>query len=296
MLREIKTAKWDAELTAHPCDRFNNAELTLTLKLFLQQVNPPGDARQGTHHDYGDATEPTRRTIRWTDAAWRSWTQRFVKTAGDFWHGKFWLITHTDVTPLFWNVARIQGIAIPWPSMDFFDRDVRYRPNVWCRFKLQLVNDAASAHHSIDVVRLHPSERWFGSHSTLYDNLDTQPAEKRRDSRRRRVVQRAHVHEVGHLLGLDHVDVGQPHCPVGGNTNAADCYGIADDDMHDVMGSGMQLRVRHAAPWREAMVQLTGVGSVADALHWQAVMRRHYPRTEADVAANRHVTTRPSRN
>lgn len=79
------------------------------------------------------------------------------------------------------------------------------------------------------------------------------------------IMQAAHVHEIGHLLGLGHVDIGKPHCPVSGDTNARACYGVADVDKNSVMGGGIRLRDEHAMPWRRAIIQLTGVGSAASA-------------------------------
>lgn len=129
-------------------------------------------------------------------------------------------------------------------------------------------------------------------------------------------MQRAHVHEVGHLLGLDHVDVGKPHCSSSGDTNAAACYGVADDDMKAVMGSGMQLRAENAYPWREALRSFALADLITAAFNplpgfvprptlqmpitslfsvWPAKMQRHYPRTAAEVQAGKMITVRPSR-
>jgi hypothetical protein len=282
MKQRLSTAQWEAELNTDVCDPYTNAELTIQLRLGFRQINPAGGAAEGTYHDYGDSTEPNRRIIRWTPGAWARWTQSMVASAQSYWHGRFWLINN-------------------FPVLEYDVRGTRYRPNVWCRFTATATTiDPAiygpwDVHHIIDVVRLHQSENWFGSHSTLYDSRDTESVRKARDSRGRAIMQRAHVHEVGHLLGLGHVDEGQPHCPIGGNTNAAACYGIADDDMRNVMGSGMALTADLAKPWRRAMVQLTGRGNADTPTDWQSKLNRHYPRTSAEITANRSITSRPSR-
>lgn len=147
----------------------------------------------------------------------------------------------------------------------------------------------------IDVVRLDSTETWFGSHSTLYDSLDTNSVRKETDSAGRPIMQRAHVHEIGHLLGLAHIDVGKAHCPATGNTNASACYGVADSDKRTVMGDGMTLRTSFATPWRRAVVQLTGEGHVATGNDWKARMRRQYPRTPGEALAHMEITSRPVR-
>lgn len=298
MKKKLTFSKFDAELDTDCCDPYNNAELTLTLRMGFRQIDPSGGSDRGTYHDFGDATEPTRRIVKWTPAAWTSWKRNFISSAQSFWTGKFWLINDSASFPY------TKGAAT-------------YFPNVWCRFKLE-GNEATVAgnHHTIDVVRLDPRESWFGSHSTLYDSKDTNSVQKATTSRGKKVMQRAHVHEVGHLLGLDHVDVGKPHCPASGDTNARVCYGVADRDMVSVMGSGMELRLENAYPWREALRYfalnelasailsplsvLFGQASLALPVAsltsvWPAKLKRHYPRTEAELKAGKDITLRPTR-
>lgn len=295
MKKKVKLAKCEAELKSDMCDRYNNAELTIILKIHLKQVNPAGGAASGTYRDYGKATTPQRRIVRWTPASWGRWKRRFTTSAEKFWHGRFWLINNHAATPSYRHCYDSPSMCLCHTSLDFEDQGVMYRPNIWCRFDLQVVGTAAEAHHSIDVVRLHQSEKWFGSHERLYDSRDIDRAHKRTDSQGKKVMQRAHVHEIGHLIGLPHVDVGKAHCPSTGNTNAGVCYGITDDDMNDVMGAGMQRKAWHAKPWRAGIVKITGAGTVGNVTDWVAVTKRHYPRTLDEVRQGKQITKRPQR-
>lgn len=277
MKKRISTASWDALLDTDVCDAYNNADLTITLKMGFKKINPPTGTAVGTYNDYGDASSPSRKIVRWSAAEWAGWKNNFIRSAEKYWHGKFWLANN-------------------FSALEFDHKGVKYRPNIWCRFNL--VGGDASAgkyHHVIEVVRLHKKENWFGSHAKLYDSLDTNLVRKGTDSKGKPIMQRAHVHEVGHLLGLGHVDIGKPHCLATSNTNAGSCYGVADADKFSVMGQGMQLRPKHANPWRRAITQLTGKGNVAIASDWNQKTTRHYPRTLAEAVAKKHIITRPKR-
>ncbi|MCF6445764.1 hypothetical protein L1065_13505, partial [Nereida sp. MMG024] len=111
----------------------------------------------------------------------------------------------------------------------------------------------ASNHHNIEVVRLGKSETFFGSHSRLYDSGDIDAVSKGRDSKNNKIMQKASVHEIGHLLGLGHVAIGSKNCPSTGDTNKAPCYGVTDFEKNSVMGRGMKVRKSNAKPWKDAM-------------------------------------------
>jgi hypothetical protein len=267
-------AQYDIELDTDICDPYTNANLTISLSLGFRQINPAGGANEGTFNDYGDPTATARRIIKWSTGAWANWKKNFVASAQAYWTGKFWLVNEH-------------------PLYEFVNKGVSYRPNIFCRFVLKGSDvSVGSHHHTIDVVRLHASESWFGSHSRLYDNRDTDSVEKGRDSAGRPIMQRAHVHEIGHLLGFGHVDEGKAHCPPGGNTNASACYGMADVDKYSVMGQGMVYNASHAMPWRKSIVTLSGRGSVGSATDWAPKLVRHYPRTAAEAAARSAILTK----
>ncbi len=231
----LKLAKFDAELNTTPCNARNNADLKLTLRLGFRQINPAGGAATGT---YNDANPLSRKIVKWSAPAWTAWKNNFVRSAQDYWSGSFWLINNLG-------------------ACAFRDNGQIYFPNFYCLLDLIGSDANVGTHHFvIDVVRLDPSETSFRSHSTLYDSEDTKPTSVRTDSKGKPIMQSTHVHEIGHLLGLGHVDIGKPHCPASGNTNAAKCYGVADQDLNSVMGAGMQLRNSHAQPWQGALMQL----------------------------------------
>ncbi|MFG0273575.1 MAG: hypothetical protein ACF8QF_00800 [Phycisphaerales bacterium] len=260
---------FDAELNLDSCDRYNNAELTIFLRVHLRQRNPAGGAATGTANDYGRATGTPRRIVRWDDSAWRRWTANYQRTGERFWTGKFWLMTPRN-----------------YADLDYEDRGLTYRPNIWCRMRLSVLDSPANAHTTIDVVRLDPRETFFGSHARLYDSRDLSPTNKGASMR-----QRAHVHEIGHLLGLGHSAQHRQACQSTGDTNSPICYGTNAHETDEVMGGGMNLEQWNAEPWMKAMQGITGQPQHS----WAPMMRRHYPRSSEDVAANRFPTARPNR-
>jgi hypothetical protein len=284
MIIRRNNARFAIELDTDVCDPYTNANLTLTLQLGFSQINPAGGAATGTYNDYGDATETARRIIRWDAASWQAWKANFAASAQDYWNGRFWLIN---------NMAETRCDRF---GLMFNARGRSYAANIYCRMRIRYADGRnAGDNHHIDVVRLAPGESFFGSHSTLYDSRDTMRVRKADDSRGRPIMQRAHVHEVGHLLGLDHVDVGQPHCPVGGDTNRQACYGHDDASLNAVMGSGMTLTPECALPWRNAIISITGFGASTNSTDWAPRTERHYPRSIEEVQRRVQVTTRVRR-
>ena len=79
----------------------------------------------------------------------------------------------------------------------------------------------------------------------------------------------AHLHEVGHLLGLPHPGEGsEPGCVAG---DEMVCY-AADPD--SVMGLGGDFRLAQARPWLRAIALITGTRQHS----WAASKHRIHPR------------------
>ena len=89
--------------------------------------------------------------------------------------------------------------------------------------------------------------------------------------------QRPYLHEIGHMLGLEHIDSGKSHCPEGSNPNLGPCYGKAPVDQRTVMGGGMGLIPFFALPWQKAMIKLTGLGTQRYSGDWEPRMTRILP-------------------
>lgn len=210
-----------------------NCGLNLYLKVFLNKINPANGAATGTAPDW-DTTNtpgsPARNIVRWGDAEFTAWAQRYQRECQAFWDTRFWLCPPATCSQL-----------------DFRQNGVMLRPNIRCGLHLTLVSSASAADHTIDVVRLADTETFFRSDSAHYDNRDIDATTTNAGFR-----QRAHVHEVGHILGMGHSNEGDASCV---NNNPV-CY--ANDN---VMGGGESIAPWNASPWQKAMQAVTGINS-----------------------------------
>jgi len=248
-----------------------NAWLTLTLRVHLNFVDPPGHGAPRVVNvggksfaaDHGGWLFPI---LPWTPAAKRPFVRHF-KEAGRLWNHNFALYTPKHYAGL---------------DIRNHDRPVlfgkRIRCNVLCLFDLKLVKASDSPHQTINLYNIDPSvtsvkhkdtgasqtvtANQFRSDAANYDSFDLAPAHTATvfDNTCKCMTpihQNTILHEVGHSLAQPHIaglqgdptcaygapTQGQPHCYVSGRRN--------------VMGNGNDFWPINAYSWKQRIAEHT---------------------------------------
>jgi len=240
--RQNQMGTFDADLNPDVRNRTTNADLTLYIRINFQKIDPtPGVT---TYSDADGTAVPIR---AWTNSEWITWKRRFLTDCQRKWNGKFWLRT-----PATYN-------RLNWP-----ETSPTHRCNLYCRFEISEQSNSHGAHAVIPVVKV-SRRHFFRSHMLLYSSNDLHAERLTRGTNFF-----THVHEIGHLIGLDHPGIAAAGCSNGGE---AVCYAAPDGDDRGIMGRGSQPRTTHAEPWRKAAAALTGVSKN----QWTASLSRVYP-------------------
>ena len=226
-----------------------NVTLKIQLRVCLQQVPA------GVIHDH---TGVPWQTPGWTDIGWRNF-KTSVKSYAEFWfNNRFWL-----------------QAPFTYDGFDFIDIEgMTIRRHVACQFEMIVLSDPQFAHHVVKVVNFpagNDAYKGFRSNAGLWDVYDMQWASFK-DSKGTTHHQIVMLHELAHLLGIDHPGVaigvcepheGEPVCYEGKTPQHTDSLG----------GMGMAMTELEARPWTRRLAEHTNVR----ANQWQIWTRKIHP-------------------
>ena len=239
---------FDAEIDTTVCNATTNCNLTLHMLVWLGRYNP--GPKGGV---VKDSNKVRRKVVQWKNSEWEMWKRKFQRQAQKFWNGRFWLLTPDHYRDFDWPKGA--------PT---------HRPNVFCRFRLRITPHASKAHHAIGCLRLHPEAGPFRSDAGTITHRDLKAEDYRGFGGGKKF--KTNLHEVGHLLGLDHSAAHRRACKA--NPDTLVCYGKTKSEKLEVMGMGRRVEAYHAQPWRVAIAHLTGTADT----EWGMSTKRVFPR------------------
>lgn len=239
-----------------PDDR-NVTVLTLKLRIALEPLDTGGEG--------GTAIVKARggqfKCVHYPPAEFETFRTRFQRSVSQIWSGRIFIVVPEPG----------HDISLPPDQYKRFVRagPARYKPTVECRFEIEL-NDV-DPHYRLTVIKRAPGEKRFPSF-TFPDKKEGRP-DGVLDSTDLDLKMIAHTvtengkvfdkdferytaaHEIGHLLGLDHVNLSHPVCKLDANDEI--CYGDSIWKSQDMMGAGREVRAWHGRPWLYVLKKVT---------------------------------------
>lgn len=209
-------------------------ELMLILRIFLRPLNPPSGKNFYYASDWNDTPWPA---LRWNHAAWQHFQQEYVRQVYATWDTAFVLTPPADYSEFTY---------------------LKERRKILCRIRIDLWGDDKHVHGVIDVVRLAtPQHNYFRSSTWTYSSKDL--AARRIHDRKEGVsyLHRTISHEVGHLLGLNHINEYSDACQNASTPESSPCYGSNLAQSMNVMGRGSELDFSNADPWLKRITEHT---------------------------------------
>lgn len=274
MQRYLSRAVFDSHLDVASVGPNHHANLTIIVRIAMHEYFPDSSFNladwlgiSGARASFQgrDATFEVNNNgvelmlTRWPNDEFDPWCQEYKQKVEHGWHNKLWLVP-----------SGLWEGAISDPE----NTNVMLVPAVRCCLRIILVN--GDPHVNCDVAYLASSRNHRTSTAPLpymgnriihalnidcfsggpnrlkADNLDLTPKPV--------TGQIAALHEMGHYLGLNHVNMG------GENE-----YGDNEFQRDSLMGAGMDIRSAHAWPWKN---RLRHHLTLSRSTTWHAVTRR----------------------
>jgi hypothetical protein len=243
-----------------------NADLTIILRILFRRVDP--SARGGRQAAFQRPGRPDFQLREISDTELELFKRTAVNQANDMWDNQLSLITPNEC----WLFDSIPA---------------KVRPNVRCRFNCQVTEQPSKAHATILLIAPRDNYQDFKSFSNpeskapflngVWDVYDTgvrhhlamqDPAFAAHDhTKPQDILQFTVAHEVGHLLGLNHIGdiLGIQYCdppprdPGDRIPEYGSDLGLPMWMAQDIMGLGSNVNPCDALPWRSVMPDHTGI-------------------------------------
>jgi hypothetical protein len=260
-----RAGSFDSELS-WPDFRDNSSTLTIVIRLYMQQVNPPAGQTtavlraQGGQFDYQ----------HWRPTEWTDFCRRIEAVGAKFWNRGMCLI---PPFPLPASVRDLLRGESPLPTSRTLAQETRNlmapqinvaHPFIRCKLDLRIAdtvrgqlqpwsdNGLSGTHVTVRCYRFAAANTRFRSYVIPRRGRDIMVLNH--DDYLIDRVFGSHctvAHEIAHLLGLDHP---------GGNSNANWAYGLPGSaQQYWITGRGSDLATAHAQPWLQRIREHTGV-------------------------------------